>query len=99
MLQLSSTRSIGAKKITPLLLLVWLIPFALFVSLSAGENVLPSSSIGEDVGGVGPVGPDGKRKRGGPGMAKMVVDNVKEWFGGVSETLGWTSSNSRRRFD
>lgn len=42
---------------------------------------------------------DGKRKKGGPGMAKMVVDGVKDWFGGVGQALGWTGESSRNRFD
>jgi len=78
--------------------IVWLIPFALFVSLTAGENVLPSTS--ELQGAVAGDRPQtGKSKRGGPGMAKMVVDSVKDWFSGVGETFGWTGEASRRRFD
>ncbi|KAF8477564.1 transmembrane adaptor Erv26 [Kalaharituber pfeilii] len=77
---------------------VWLIPFSLFVSLTAGENVLPSTTEihGQSVGDK----PHGKNKRGGPGMAKMVVDSVKDWFANVGETFGWTGDvTSRRRFD
>ncbi|RPB24883.1 DUF396-domain-containing protein [Terfezia boudieri ATCC MYA-4762] len=78
-------------------LCVWLIPFALFVSLTAGENVLPSTS--ELQGAVAGGRSHGKRKTGGPGMAKMVVDGVKDWFYNVGETFGWTGEASRRRFD
>ena len=77
--------------------IVWLIPFALFVSLTAGENVLPSTT--ELQGAVAGGRSQGKSKKGGPGMAKMVVDAVKDWFSSVGETFGWTGEASRRRFD
>jgi len=67
------------------------------VSLTAGENVLPSTS--ELQGAVTGDRPQGRSKRGGPGMAKMVVDGVKDWFSSVGEAFGWTGEASRRRFD
>lgn len=74
--------------------IVWLIPFALFVSLTAGENVLPSTS--ELQGANSGDRPHLKSKRGGPGMAKMVVDGVKDWFSNMGETFGWAGESSRR---
>lgn len=73
--------------------IVWLVPFALFVSLTAGENVLPSTSEVQ--------GPErvGSKTKSGPGMAKMVVDGVKDWFAGLCAALGWKAEASRRRFD
>jgi len=54
-------------------LCVWLVPFALFVSLSAGDNVLPTM-------GTEPVrGPDGKSKH--QGMVKALVDWVRGLIG------------------
>ena len=54
-------------------LCVWLVPFALFVSLSAGDNVLPTM-------GTEPVrGPDGKSRH--QGMVKAVVDSVRGMIG------------------
>ena len=52
---------------------VWLVPFSLFVSLSAGDNVLPT--IGSE-----PVrGDDGRGKP--QGMVKAVVDAVRNTIG------------------
>ncbi|KAG6035009.1 hypothetical protein E4U41_006283 [Claviceps citrina] len=64
-------------------LCVWLVPFALFVSLSAGDNVLPTM-------GTEPVmrGADG---RGRPqGMVKALVDHVRGLIGEIagSSSLG-----------
>lgn len=83
---------------------VWLVPFALFVSLSAGENVLPSMGSEYATGagssfvspGVGPAGGSGEvrsagRKRAGTqnaGMAKAAVNGVREWIGDTGELLG-----------
>ncbi|EFY97171.1 transmembrane adaptor Erv26 domain protein [Metarhizium robertsii] len=63
-------------------LCVWLVPFALFVSLSAGDNVLPTM-------GTEPVrGADGRAKP--QGMVKAVVDYVRGVIGDVagSNALG-----------
>jgi hypothetical protein len=64
-------------------LCVWLVPFALFVSLSAGDNVLPTM-------GTEPVrGMDGRAKP--QGMVKALVDYVR---GAIGEIAG--SSNNGR---
>ena len=86
-------------------LCVWLVPFALFISLSAAENVLPSmgseyatgrgssyiSAGAEPAGsGVG-LGSVGGRKRSGTqsGMAKAAVNGVKGWVGETGELMGF----------
>lgn len=56
---------------------VWLIPFALFVSLSANENLLPHHMEN----------PDGKKKNNG--LAKVVVANVREYIYAISRRLGY----------
>ena len=66
---------------------VWLIPFGLFVSLSAGELVLPT--IGSD-GRISP-GPDagdgtGKKAK---GLVKQVYAAVGNWVWESMEALGW----------
>jgi len=68
---------------------VWLVPFSLFVSLSAGENVLPSTST--TMGG----GSASKRRGTGAGMAKMVFGGAKEWLGSTGEALGIVSPEGR----
>ncbi|KAF2281022.1 DUF396-domain-containing protein [Westerdykella ornata] len=105
-------------------LCVWLVPFALFVSLSAGENVLPSMgseyatgegssfiSAGKEPGaensgfgsgmGVG-VGVEGRRRqRSGTnaGMAKAMVNGVREWVGETGEVMGlWKGDKTRHTF-
>ncbi|KAI1099150.1 transmembrane adaptor Erv26 [Jackrogersella minutella] len=69
-------------------LCVWLIPFALFVSLSASDNVLPT---------IGTEQPssrdDGKSKR--QGMVKVIVDNLLSAIGEVTRLAGWKKPEDR----
>ncbi|KAG9238550.1 transmembrane adaptor Erv26 [Amylocarpus encephaloides] len=74
-------------------LCVWLVPFSLFVSLSAGDNVLPT--MGSEAPGMGDGG-DGKNKR--QGMIKVLVDTILGWIGEVSKMAGWGGSRSERGF-
>ena len=88
---------------------VWLVPFALFVSLSAGENVLPSMGSEYATGagssfvspGSGPANGGDRmgRKRAGTqnaGMAKAAVNGVVEWIGDTGELLGvWKGEKTR----
>jgi hypothetical protein len=83
---------------------VWLVPFALFVSLSAGENVLPSMGSEYATGqgssfispGQEPSGVNGgftgrtrhKRSNTQTGMAKAAVNGVRDWAGETGELLG-----------
>lgn len=87
-------------------LCVWLVPFALFVSLSAGENVLPTMAT-VSAGGAGAEGVDsaagglsvGPEKRSKPiGMAKALVDAVREWTSETGELLGLWKGEKTRRF-
>ncbi|RVD80248.1 uncharacterized protein DFL_008149 [Arthrobotrys flagrans] len=73
-------------------LCVWLVPFALFVSLSAGENVLPSSVGGDSSAGV--VG-DGKKK-GRKGLLKGGIDGIWEWLAESGRALGVGGGGRRR---
>ncbi|RCI10156.1 hypothetical protein L249_8598 [Ophiocordyceps polyrhachis-furcata BCC 54312] len=57
-------------------LCVWLVPFALFVSLSASDNVLPTMGT-EPVRGV-----DGKNRH--QGMVKAIVDRVRNAIGDLA---------------
>ncbi|KAF8543561.1 transmembrane adaptor Erv26 [Trichophaea hybrida] len=77
---------------------VWLVPFSLFVSLSASDNVLPSSEIGSGSSGIG-LGRAGERKQKGQGMAKMVVHSVKEYFSSSAEALGFSMGTRHERFE
>ena len=85
---------------------VWMVPFSLFVSLSASDNVLPStaevgvasSSSSSSRGGGGLGGVDGRRTK-GQGMAKMVVNSVKEYFGTSAEALGFSVARRHERFE
>ncbi|OJJ59299.1 hypothetical protein ASPSYDRAFT_149331 [Aspergillus sydowii CBS 593.65] len=85
-------------------LCVWLVPFALFVSLSAGENVLPTMgseyATGEPVPTAGlsrgSLGVDGKNKN--KGMAKALVDGVREWVSENGELMGFWKGDRAKRF-
>lgn len=90
---------------------VWLVPFALFVSLSAGEYVLPSMGSEYATGqgssfvspGREPADMNGGVKRGRhkrsntqSGMAKVAVSGVREWISETGELLGiWKGERTR----
>ncbi|KAL7272987.1 erv26 superfamily protein [Rhizina undulata] len=79
---------------------VWMVPFSLFVSLSASENVLPSTSdIGAGVasgdGGIG----GGEKKKKGQGLAKALFGGVGEWLRGTGQALGVGGGARRGRFE
>lgn len=90
---------------------VWLVPFALFVSLSAGEYVLPSMGSEYATGqgssfvspGREPMGMNGtagrgrhKRSNTQSGMAKVAVSGVREWISESGELLGlWKGERTR----
>lgn len=73
-------------------LCVWLVPFALFISLSASDNVLPTmGSETPQLGGHSPLSPGGAgetARRRGQGMAKAVVDNVRAAISGIGAVAG-----------
>lgn len=90
---------------------VWLVPFALFVSLSAGENVLPSmgseyatgrgssfvspGQVPDDMNGLGGRTRH-KRSNTQTGMAKQAVNGVRDWVGETGEVLGiWKGERTR----
>lgn len=71
------------------------------MSLSAGENVLPSSTIGGGAAG-GTIGlgdaSNGDKKK--VGMAKMVFGGMKEWIGSTGQALGVVREGGRHaRFE
>ncbi|KAH8602929.1 transmembrane adaptor Erv26 [Bisporella sp. PMI_857] len=73
-------------------LCVWLVPFSLFVSLSASDNVLPTMSSEEPTGIPGTRGSgEGKRQ----GMVKVVVDSVRDAIGNLARIAGWWRPRER----
>lgn len=80
---------------------VWFVPFALFVSLSAGENVLPSMGSEYATGEHRPVSndpamPGFKRghKRRNTGIAKATISGVQQWVGETGAVMGlWKADN------
>ncbi|OXV07964.1 hypothetical protein Egran_04274 [Elaphomyces granulatus] len=86
-------------------LCVWLVPFALFVSLSAGENVLPSMGSEYVTGDhapatslAGAAGSSDNSRKQNKGMAKALVDGVRDWMGEVGELMGFWRGEHQRRF-
>lgn len=86
---------------------VWLVPFSLFVSLSAGENVLPSmgseyATGGEvrtgDLGGGGGVGGGGMKGRKQKGLVKAGVDWAVEWARETGEVMGFWRGERHKGF-
>ena len=60
-------------------------PFSLFVSLSASDNVLPT--MGSEEPGMPGSAVQGKNKR--QGMVKVLVDNVRDSIGELSRMAGY----------
>ena len=79
-------------------LCVWLVPFALFVSLSASENVLPSMGSEYATGDRPGVGAKG-HKRKNTGIAKAAVDGVRGYIGETGAVMGLWQNENVRRFD
>ncbi|ODV60246.1 Svp26p [Ascoidea rubescens DSM 1968] len=69
-------------------LCVWLIPFSLFVSLSAGENILPITSTNDPV----------FRKK-SVGLLKVLIAKLRDFCIEVSRTLGIKFGSSSNRHD
>lgn len=65
---------------------MWCVPFALFVSLSASDNVLPT--MGSEEPGMPGVAVGGKNRR--QGMVKVIVDTVRESIGELGKLAGWS---------
>jgi hypothetical protein len=63
-------------------LCVWLVPFSLFVSLSASDNVLPT--MGSEM----PIGRDSNGKNRHQGMVKALVDAVRDGIGELFRVTG-----------
>ena len=88
---------------------VWLVPFALFVSLSAGENVLPSMGSeyatgphGSSLNASGSAGGDGLdptgkgKKNKSIGLAKAGIDRAREYIAETGAVMGlWRNENVR----
>lgn len=75
---------------------VWLVPFALFVSLSAGENVLPSMGSEYATGQHREAAPTFTRghKRRNTGIAKATIGGVQQWVGETGAVMGlWRADN------
>jgi len=66
-------------------LCVWLVPFSLFVSLSASDNVLPT--MGSEEPNIPGAAVDGKNRR--QGLVKVVVDTLRDWIGDLGSLAGW----------
>ncbi|KAH8890424.1 DUF396-domain-containing protein [Thozetella sp. PMI_491] len=64
-------------------LCVWLVPFSLFVSLSASDNVLPT--MGSEGPSIAGSSNSGKRSQ---GMAKALVDSVRSAIGEITAMTG-----------
>lgn len=79
------------------------------MSLSAGENVLPSSAnpggatlnmgLGSGSSGLGGAAAAAAAEKKGVGMAKMVFGGVKEWIGSTGQALGVGGGGRHARFE
>ncbi|SCU90058.1 LADA_0F01530g1_1 [Lachancea dasiensis] len=76
---------------------VWFVPFALFVSLSAGDNVLPTTTSGltkknEDLGKDSP-----KFRKKATGLVRVVIDSIREYFYILARVFGYDIDPNRGR--
>lgn len=84
---------------------IWLVPFAMFVSLSAAENVLPSmgseyatgdstrrSDLTATISGVA----ERRRKGGAKGLVKAAIDGTFEWISETGQAMGFWNGDKRR---
>lgn len=65
---------------------VWLVPFALFVSLSASDNVLPYENPAAAASGDG-------SKRKAQGMAKTLVDGIRNGLSQAGALAGYKKTD------
>ena len=72
-------------------------PFALFVSLSAGENVLPSMGSEYATGGSPRTGVERDRRK-KKGLVRQAVGRVVEWVGETGEAIGLWREDKARQF-
>ena len=72
-------------------LCVWLVPFSLFVSLSASDNVLPTMNSEEPSTPSAASAGAGKRQ----GMVKVVVDTIRDSIGDLGRVAGWWKPRER----
>lgn len=75
-------------------LCVWLVPFALFVSLSASDNILPTMGH-EDPTMSTSAGGSGSASRKGQGMAKALVDGIRSAITEVGVMAGYKRPEDR----
>ncbi|SCU99998.1 LAME_0G06876g1_1 [Lachancea meyersii CBS 8951] len=76
---------------------VWFVPFALFVSLSAGENVLPTTTAGfskknDEFGGETP-----QLRKKATGLVRVVIDSAREYFYIAARVFGYDNHSQRGR--
>ncbi|KAK4129082.1 DUF396-domain-containing protein [Parathielavia appendiculata] len=76
-------------------LCVWLVPFSLFVSLSASDNILPTMGSEPSPSGTGGMVDTGAARRRGQGMAKALVDSIRGAIGAGSSMVGWKKPEDR----
>lgn len=77
-------------------------PFALFVGLSAGENVLPSMgseyATGEGSSFVSAGSEPNKGKKKSTGLVKAAIDSVMEYLDSSGQALGVWKGDKARNF-
>ncbi|KAG9245668.1 transmembrane adaptor Erv26 [Calycina marina] len=72
-------------------LCVWLVPFTLFVSLSASDNVLPTMNSEDPSGSTTTSNGAGGRQS----MVKVVVDNIRNSIRDLGKVAGWWKPRER----
>ncbi|SCU98532.1 LAMI_0F15126g1_1 [Lachancea mirantina] len=76
---------------------IWFIPFALFVSLSAGDNVLPTTTAGLAKKTDESVTNAPKFRKKATGLVRVVIDSVRSYFYSVARVFGYNVDPNRDR--
>ncbi|KAL6946823.1 hypothetical protein ACO0QE_001674 [Hanseniaspora vineae] len=86
-------------------IMIWFVPFALFISLSAADQTLPLTSGNEGSSGVipssssGSISTSGKKTRKMQSIGKVVISTIKEYFELLIGVFSSTQAAKNKKFD
>ncbi|SCU86511.1 LANO_0C08240g1_1 [Lachancea nothofagi CBS 11611] len=76
---------------------VWFVPFALFVSLSAGDNVLPTTTAGYSKKSDELSDDSPRFRKKATGLVRVVIDSIRAYFYSTARVFGYEVDPSRGR--
>ncbi|CAR21724.1 Protein SVP26 [Lachancea thermotolerans] len=76
---------------------VWFVPFALFVSLSAGDNVLPTTTAGLAKKSDSADANSPRFRKKATGLVRVVIDSIRAYFYSAARVFGYDIDPNRGR--